>query len=149
MKKRCAIATLIFLFSCLNVYADCFESASSRYGVPSEILRAISIVESNGNQYAFNKNPNGSYDMGHMQINSSWLPILNKYGITENHLFDYCTNIYVAAWIVAQNIYRLGYTWEAIGAYNAKSHKKRLAYAKKIADVVQKIKKNNAYRGNK
>jgi len=54
-----------------------------------------------------------------MQINSSWLPKLRKYGIGVNELFDPCTSIQVGAWILAQNIQRLGHSWEAVGAYNS------------------------------
>ena len=67
-----------------------------------------------------------------MQINSSWLPTLASHGINEHHLFDACTSIHVGAWILAGNVSRLGYTWEAVGAYNARSAPLRRAYAHKV-----------------
>ncbi|MDR9065311.1 hypothetical protein FEP28_05476 [Burkholderia multivorans] len=99
---------------------------------------AISRVESSGNPQAINRNPDGSYDIGHMQINSRWLPPLKRYGIDERSLFDACTNTYVGAWILAQNIHRLGYGWNAIGAYNARSPSKRMAYARKVAAILKR-----------
>lgn len=111
----------------------CFERASMRYQIPANLLRAISHVESRGNPAARNENKNGSFDIGHMQINSSWLPTLAKYGITKAHLTDACTNTYVGAWILADNISRLGYRWEAIGAYNARNPTKAARYARKVA----------------
>lgn len=99
---------------------------------------AISRVESSGNPQAINRNPDGSYDIGHMQINSRWLPLLKRYGIDERSLFDACTNTYVGAWILAQNIHRLGYGWDAIGAYNARSPSKRMAYARKVAAILKR-----------
>jgi soluble lytic murein transglycosylase-like protein len=78
------------------------------------------------------RNRNGSRDIGLMQINSSWLPTLARHGINEHHLFDACTSIHVGAWILAGNVSRLGYTWEAVGAYNARSAPLRRAYAHKV-----------------
>lgn len=73
-----------------------------------------------------------------MQINTGWLPTLQRFGINEQKLFDVCTNTYVGAWILAQNISKLGYSWDAIGAYNAVSPSKRSAYAQKIAAVLRR-----------
>jgi len=73
-----------------------------------------------------------------MQINTGWLPVLERYGITQQKLFDACTNTYVGAWILAQNISKLGYSWNAIGAYNAASPDKRNQYALKIAAVLRR-----------
>jgi hypothetical protein len=53
-----------------------------------------------------------------MQINDAWLPALARFGIAESHLFDACINVHVGAWILADNIRRHGYGWEAVGAYN-------------------------------
>ena len=77
-------------------------------------------------------NTNGTYDIGLMQINSSWLPKLRRYGITESTLKDSCINLEVGAWILAGNMQRHGNTWKAVGAYNATSSEKQVAYAKKV-----------------
>lgn len=119
--------------------ATCFDQASQRYGIHEDLLRAISKVESSGNVHAVNRNKDGSVDAGHMQINSSWLRILKRYGITKQSLFDPCTNTLVGAWVLARNFIELGYNWTAIGAYNAKSPKKREIYAKKVAAALASI----------
>jgi len=111
----------------------CFEQAAKRYRVSTQILRSISRVESGGNPAAFHRNANGSFDIGHMQINSVWLPTLAKYGITQDRLTNPCVNTHVGAWILANNFQRLGYGWNAVGAYNAKSPDKATAYARKVA----------------
>ena len=98
---------------------------------------AISRVESAGRPGAINRNGDGSRDIGHMQINSRWLPVLQRYGIDERALFDPCINTHVGAWILAQNVARLGYGWEAIGAYNAVTPAKRVRYANKVAAVLK------------
>jgi soluble lytic murein transglycosylase-like protein len=129
---------LPLLFASLTTHAACFEEAAARYQVPVVLLQAISKIESSGNPRAINRNRDGSYDIGHMQINSRWLPVLSKYGIREADLWDACMNTHVGAWVLAGNIRRHGYTWEAIGAYNAASPDKRIVYAHKVAQVLKK-----------
>lgn len=110
----------------------CFEQAQTRYQVPAWLLWSVGKVESGFNAKAINVNANGTRDLGLMQINTGWLPALKAHGIREEHLWDPCTNIMVGAWVMAQNIQALGWNWEAIGAYNARSSSKRNAYAWKI-----------------
>ena len=133
------LVSLIFIIDTC-AYASCFEDAAQRYSVPVDVLKAISQVESGGDAKAINKaNSDGSYDIGHMQINSSWLPRLAKYGIDERKLMDPCVNTHIGAWLLAENVYRMGMTWNAVGAYNARSESKRLLYARKVASVLGKI----------
>jgi soluble lytic murein transglycosylase-like protein len=135
MTRTLLIALILPLaFSC---QATCFEQAGARYGIAPSLLKAISVVESGSNPAARNRNRDGSEDIGHMQINSRWLGVLASFGIGREQLFDACINTYVGAWILAQNISRMGYGWEAVGAYNARSPKKRAAYARRIAAKVR------------
>lgn len=130
---------LIFvLVAPIAANAACFDEAAARYGLPASLLKAISRVESSGNPHAVNRNSNGSYDIGHMQINSQWLPVLQRYGIDQRMLLDACVSTYVGAWVLAQNIRRYGYTWTAVGAYNATSPSKRMVYARKVAAALQR-----------
>jgi soluble lytic murein transglycosylase-like protein len=118
--------------------AACFEEAASRYQVPSVLLKAISRVESAGNPHALNRNKDGSFDIGHMQINSRWLPKLSHFGISPDQLWDPCTNTHVGAWILAQAVRRIGYSWTAVGAYNAGSPEKRDRYARKVSAALKR-----------
>lgn len=111
---------------------NCWQDAAARYGVDPWLLYAIAKQESGLNPQARGVNANGSYDMGLMQINSSHLPVLSKFGIQEAHLYDPCVSTHVGAWILGGNLRRMGNNWVAVGAYNAKSHDKRVGYAWKI-----------------
>ncbi|GAB7400905.1 type III secretion system invasion protein IagB [Enterobacter asburiae] len=119
----------------------CFNQASERFQIDHRLLIAIAQVESGMNQTAIGYNKkNGkviSEDIGLMQINSSWLPVLNKMGITRKDLLENpCQNIYVGAWILASNISSNGVNWESVGAYNAgfkgANAPFRMKYAKKV-----------------
>lgn len=110
----------------------CWEEAGAKYGVNPHLLYAIAKTESSMNPNAINRNKNGSYDIGLMQINSSWFPTLRKHGFDEQHLLDPCVSIHVGAWVLAQNMRRLGNSWEAVGAYNSSKPDIRLKYAQKV-----------------
>lgn len=114
------------------------EGAGARYRINPVLLWSIAKLESGFAPNAQNKNTNGSTDIGVMQINSAWLPTLKRYGIDRQTLLEPCTNIYVGAWILAQNIQRYGYNWEAVGAYNAATQSKRVSYARKVLSLAQK-----------
>ncbi|CAH0297334.1 lytic transglycosylase [bacteria symbiont BFo1 of Frankliniella occidentalis] len=124
----------------LDLHA-CFRSASERYLIDHRLLIAIAEVESSMNPKAIGLNKKKgkilSEDIGLMQINSSWFPVLVKMGITrESLLSNPCQNIYVGAWILAKNIAANGVNWESVGAYNAGFRNAnapfRLKYAKKV-----------------
>ncbi|MGF6265343.1 soluble lytic murein transglycosylase-like protein [Paraburkholderia youngii] len=113
-------------------FADCLDDAAQFHHVNVVLVRAIAQQESGMRADAVNRNTDGSEDIGLMQINSSWLPKLRRYGITRESLFNACVNGYVGTWILASNIKQFGPTWKAVGAYNAVSTSKQLVYANHI-----------------
>lgn len=119
----------------------CFDQAGIRYNIAPQLLRVIASHESGMDPHALNtSNVDGSYDQGLMQVNSRWRNTLLEFGIAPQDLWDACININVGAWILAGNIARYGYNWDAVGAYNAGTGnteevaRRREAYAQKIAD---------------
>lgn len=112
----------LLLFAIALPTQACWQDAAARYGVDARLLYAIAQQESGLDPRAINRSHaarTGSVDIGLMQVNSRWLPVLHRHGLREADLLDPCTNLHVGAWILAQSIQRYSATWEAVGAYHA------------------------------
>lgn len=128
---------------------DCLNRAARHFKLPSLLLRAIAQTESGGDPKAVNRaNRNGSYDVGLMQINSSWLPTLAQWKVAEKDLYDPCISAYVGAWILADNMARLGPVWRAVGAYNARTPSLQLRYVKRVQKQLEILSRNQALTRN-
>ena len=139
MNLTFALVGPVAAFCCANsALADCLDDAAAYQHVSTQLVRAIAQHESGMRANAVNANSNGTEDIGLMQINSSWLPSLARYGIRREHLLNACVNSYVGTWILASNIKRFGPTWKAVGAYNAVSTQKQLIYANAIYRRLQR-----------
>jgi soluble lytic murein transglycosylase-like protein len=125
-------ALLVTMLLSSKSVSACWEEAGARYNIHPQLLYAIAKTESGLRPTAKNRNRNGSYDIGIMQINTLWLPTLRRHGIKEEELWEPCLNIHVGAWILAQNIRRIGSSWKAVGAYNSGKPAIRLKYAQKV-----------------
>ena len=129
------IITVILLFPSLSL-SFCFEEAGEEYGISPQLLWAIAKNESNFNPHAVNRNNNGSFDFGLMQINSSWY---DKLGHDRwMMLGDACYNVKTGAWILSQCMIRHGNTWDAVGCYNSSKKKIRTKYANNIYSILVK-----------
>jgi soluble lytic murein transglycosylase-like protein len=138
---------LLFILPAFASQANCWQQAGARYGIEPELLKAIAMVESNGNTSAINKNRDGSTDVGLMQINSSHFKTLHKFRISQKDLLnDPCQSVMTGAWILAGQIQRFGYSWDAVGAYNAgtantpKRRALRQRYIRKVAPHYARLK---------
>lgn len=136
------VSSLVALVLCLCGpsfgWADCLDDAAMFHQVSPVLLRGIAQHESGMRASAVNRNANGSEDIGLMQINTVHLPRLARFGITRQALFEPCTNAYIGAWILRENLDRYGPTWDAVGAYNAASPDKRLKYINRIYSTLQR-----------
>lgn len=138
---RHGLAALIFVVCDIGHAASpsaevesCLRFAAAKHNLNYLLLRAIAEQESSFNPNAglavgSSINANGTKDHGLMQINSTWFPLLASYGITPQNIYNPCINADVGAWILSENFKRMGLTWDAVGAYNARTHWKRVKYA--------------------
>jgi len=121
-------------------YGFCFKRAGLAYQVSPRLLEAIARLESNMDPQAVNRNPDGSYDYGLMQINSRWQKILGK---RWQYVSNACYNVMVGAWILRQCIDRYGYTWDAVACYHTGKGLSRLKGKRKqrAARYVTRVRK--------
>jgi soluble lytic murein transglycosylase-like protein len=131
----------------------CLKAAATKHGINYVLLRSIAEQESSFNPLAVRKplaagNLDRSTDYGLMQINSSWLKTLGRYGVTSDSLFKPCVNADVGAWILADNFRRLGVTWDAVGAYNAMTPWKRVKYATGVYNKLTRYTRGNLSQGS-
>lgn len=122
-----------------NAMAFCFDEAGKRYNVNPKLLESIAIVESSLNPKAMNySNSNGTYDIGLMQINSTWLKKLAEFNISESDLINNpCTSVNVGAWILSTNFAINGYNKNSLGAYNAGFSANRQGSRNRYIDKVE------------
>lgn len=113
---------LIFGVISTSANAFCFKEAELRYRIPNGLLKAVAKTESSLDPKARSH----TNDIGLMQINRSWVPILkSRFGISEAQLWEPCMNVMVGAWILAHEFKDRGRNWNAVGAYNARCSKLR------------------------
>ncbi|WP_194725914.1 lytic transglycosylase domain-containing protein [Noviherbaspirillum malthae] len=120
-----------------SAWADCYDAAAAYHRVNPWILRAIAAEESSFKPNAVGRNSNGSEDVGVTQTNSVHFEELRRYGIGRNDLFDACTSVYVAGWLLQKKVKRHGNTWTAVGAYHSETPEKRDSYARRIKRTIE------------
>ena len=114
-----------------DVPLACINQAAVQYHIHAAMIISVIKTENGRNGQAV-KNKNGTYDLGVMQINSSWLPKLQNKGITSEQVkTDPCVNVSVGAWILAQGIAN-GEGWKGIGNYHSYTEKHNAGYREKV-----------------
>ena len=143
VKKTFAAVAAILCSAMIPAFGQgldaCFTSASARYSVPKPILVAIASVESGMRPSAYRRNRNGTEDIGIMQINTSHLPKLKRWGVKKRDLWNPCTNIMVGAWILADGIRRKGWRWEAVGEYHSPTPARQKWYIQKVYQAYRRL----------
>ena len=175
-RSFCSIIIAAALIASLVVYP--FNASAGIYwdgllqsgvqcsGLPQELILSVIWNESRGNPNAVNINGVGSYspsspeqalryvyrinranvDVGLMQVNwPTWGPV---YRLTIADLLNPVTNVCVGSIILKNYIVEHRGSWRGVGRYNAVTHEKQEAYAYKIAQTLQQIRRNYAERKN-
>ncbi len=123
----------MFTLPVMDVPLECISKAAVTFHVQPLTIMSIIMTEG-GHVGEVSKNKNGSYDIGPMQINSSWLPHLRQYNISrEDILYNRnCSNIFVGTWILAKGLSHSNDFLVGIGDYNSHTKHFNKAYYEKV-----------------
>lgn len=146
-QMRKTFLSVFLLFGSIPAFASntaephvlsCIKEAAARYEHDYLLMVAIAKQESSLRAWIVHKNkptkkhPIPTEDIGLFQINTDWLPLLAKYGISRESLFEPCVNAHVAAWILWKNKQAYGNTWKAIGAFNSPTIANQQEYIQRV-----------------
>lgn len=126
-----------------KIIGACLLLASQTYKVPPAVMIGIMHVEGGrvGQQV---RNSNGSYDLGPMQVNTIWLPQLASLWKVDQMTAQQwvrdngCVNVYVAAWILRQQIDKTSGLYSGIARYHSATPWRGFEYANKVISIMQK-----------
>jgi hypothetical protein len=97
-------------------------------------------------------NTNGTYDLGPLQVNSSWVrevADLTRRSATNVRwwlIHDACFNVDVARWIFLSDLARTHVYWDAVGAYHSPTNWRRREYAAGVASLLERRFGQDAFR---
>ncbi|WP_329955452.1 hypothetical protein [Chromobacterium violaceum] len=113
----------------MNERVICSISAAVEYGVPVNAMLAVAEQEG-GHPKQWVRNTNGTYDVGSMQFNTSYLGGLSRYGIrVEDVASEGCYPYRLAAWRIRGHIMNdHGDVWTRIANYHSKTPKFNMSY---------------------
>ncbi len=120
-----------------GVPIECINQAAITYYVPAKVI--ISVIATEGGKVGLAKeNKKGSYDYGPMQINSSWLPTMRKYGYSEQLLrYDPCVNVMAGTWILSNKIAQSRDYWSGVANYHSVTPSLNARYKIKVLNYYQ------------
>jgi hypothetical protein len=113
----------------INELIICSISAAVKYKVPANIVLAVAEKEG-GKPGQWVKNSNGTFDVGSMQFNTSYLGDLVRYGITANDVAaSGCYSFDLAAWRLRKHIRNdSGDLWTRAANYHSRTYRYNVVY---------------------
>ncbi len=127
-----------------KTFAACIVLAANTYNVPPAVMIGIMHVEGGRVGQEVGPNRNGTYDLGPMQVNTRWLPMLQKaWNVNSSTARAWvrdngCVNVHVAAWILRQKMEDAGSLWGGIAAYHSSTPRYGIPYANKVVAVMDR-----------
>jgi len=123
-----------------NKYDYIFQKVEKKYCLPWFLLKVIAITENSKlNPKLVLKNKNGTYDIGLMQVNSSWIKKLKKIfpQISFNKLKQPYFNVQVGAFILKKYIDKYGYSWKSVSYYHSFTQEYRKKWLQRIKSNIR------------
>lgn len=115
----------------MEIVMECSNLGGKTFNVPPQVVRTLYRIEG-GKIGTISRNPNGSFDLGPLQVNTVNLPDIQKAFpfLTWRHItYHPCINFMVGSWFLSQKIKgRNGDVFEGVGDYHSKTPEKRIIY---------------------
>lgn len=127
-----------------QAFAACLLLAANTYHVPAAVMIGIMHVEGGHIGQEVGPNFNGTYDLGPMQVNSRWIPELQRsWNVSAPTARSWvrdngCVNVHVAAWILRQKMDNAGSLWGGIAGYHSATPSIGTPYANKVIAVMDR-----------
>lgn len=117
----------------------CAIPAADQYKIPVTALLAVADTEG-GKPGQWVKNTNGTFDVGSMQFNTSYLKELEQYGISVKDVEKSgCYPYYLASWRISNHIKDdKGDFWRKVANYHSKTPEKNAIYQAKLIPAAAK-----------
>ncbi|MDQ2804617.1 MAG: lytic transglycosylase domain-containing protein [Pseudomonadota bacterium] len=116
----------------------CIESAATAYRLPPAVVLILLSVEG-GSLGRVSRNSNGTVDIGPMQVNTIWLPVVARHwGATPADTYaalrdNFCANVEAGTWILRQAMDQAhGDFWEGVGFYHSHDPGYEADYLRKV-----------------
>lgn len=122
---------------------QCVIEAARRQGVPANIMLAIASVEGGKNGQRV-RNTNGTYDIGHFQLNTMHFDeggMFTRVGIkAQDAAWRGCYNAELAAWIVRKQLDKPGSQdyWVRVANYHSATPKFNAIYRSKLIPLADR-----------
>jgi hypothetical protein len=116
-----------------NERITCSIAAAIKYAVPANLVLAVAEIEG-GKPGQWVLNRNGSFDVGALQLNTSYLRDLARYGITpEDVAAAGCYAYELATWRLARHLARdHGDLWQRAANYHSRTAALNAKYRRKL-----------------
>jgi hypothetical protein len=117
----------------------CAISAAARYEIPANVLLAVAEKEG-GKAGQWVRNTNGTFDVGAMQFNTTYLKALSRYGISAHDVAGPgCYPFELAAWRIRRHIKTdRGDFWTRVSNYHSRTPRHNAIYR---ADLIKRAAK--------
>ena len=116
----------------------CIESAAAAHRLPPAVVLILLSVEG-GTLGHVSQNTNGTVDIGPMQVNTIWVPLVAKHwGATSAETYaalrdNFCANVEAGTWILQQAMDQAhGNFWEGVGFYHSHDPGYKADYLRKV-----------------
>jgi hypothetical protein len=123
----------------------CTLAAARLYHLPSVILVILLNVEG-GALGKVHGNSNGTVDIGPMQVNQIWLPVIAAHwqaGIQQTfHALrdNFCANVTAGAFILHRAIAQAhGHLWQGVAIYHSEAPRYQSAYLRAVLAEVRRL----------